>query len=86
MAACDDAGMRVLIAPDCFAGTLTAGEAAEAIAAGWRRARRTTSWTSRPLSDGGPGFVDVLGDALGGRPCCRSTARRPLGTGRAGPR
>ena len=29
--------MRVLIAPDKFAGTLTAVEAAEAIAAGWRR-------------------------------------------------
>ena len=34
--------MRVLVAPDKFAGTLTAVEAADAIAAGWRqpRARR----------------------------------------------
>ena len=29
--------MRVLVAPDKFAGTLTAVEAAEAIAEGWRR-------------------------------------------------
>ena len=29
--------VHVLIAPDCFTGTLTATQAAEAIAAGWRR-------------------------------------------------
>ena len=29
--------MRVLIAPDKYAGTLSAVEAAEAIAEGWRR-------------------------------------------------
>ena len=29
--------MRVLVAPDKFAGTLSAVEAAEAIATGWRR-------------------------------------------------
>ena len=29
--------MRVLIAPDKFAGTLTAVQAAEAVATGWRR-------------------------------------------------
>ena len=33
----EDGAMRVLIAPDKFAGTLTAVEAAEAIAEGWRR-------------------------------------------------
>ena len=31
--------MRILVAPDKFAGTLSAVEAAEAIAAGWRRHR-----------------------------------------------
>ncbi len=31
------AAVRVLIAPDSFTGTLTAAEAAEAIADGWRR-------------------------------------------------
>src|ERR1700739_3619672 len=31
--------VRVLIAPDCYGGSLSAVEAAEAIAAGWRKAR-----------------------------------------------
>lgn len=52
--------MRVLIAPDCFGDTLGAVEAAAAIAAGWRRARPADRLVAVPLSDGGPGFVDVL--------------------------
>ena len=58
--------MRVLIAPDCFTGTLTAGQAAEAIAEGWRRSAPMDELTLMPLSDGGPGFLDVLSNALGG--------------------
>ncbi|KJK53205.1 hypothetical protein UK23_00560 [Lentzea aerocolonigenes] len=58
--------MRVLIAPDCFGGTLTAREAADAIATGWREAKPDDAVTERPLADGGPGFVDVLHAALGG--------------------
>ncbi|MGH3760502.1 glycerate kinase family protein, partial [Actinophytocola sp.] len=58
--------MRVLIAPDCFGGTLTAPEAAEAIAAGWRSGAPHDELTLCPLADGGPGFVDVLHAALGG--------------------
>jgi glycerate kinase len=58
--------MRVLIAPDCFGGTLTAPEAAEAIAAGWRAGAPDDQLTLCPLADGGPGFVDVLHAALGG--------------------
>jgi glycerate 2-kinase len=58
--------MRVLVAPDCFTGTLTASEAAAAIAAGWRRQAPHDEVELCPLSDGGPGFVDVLGSgALG---------------------
>lgn len=52
--------MHVLIAPDCFTGTLTATQAAEAIAAGWRRKAPDDLLTLAPLSDGGPGFIDVL--------------------------
>lgn len=59
--------MRVVIAPDKYAGTLTAGEAAAAIAAGWTRAVPLDEVDVVPLSDGGPGFVDVLHAALGGR-------------------
>lgn len=58
--------MRVLIAPDKFAGTLTAVEAAEAIAAGWRRQAPDDELDLAPMADGGPGFVDVLHTALGG--------------------
>lgn len=58
--------MRVLIAPDCFGGTLTAREAADAIATGWNDAKPDDVVVQRPLADGGPGFVDVLHAALGG--------------------
>ena len=57
----------MLVAPDKFAGTLTAVEAADAIADGLAAARaRTTSSTSRRWPTAAPGFVDVLHEALGG--------------------
>jgi glycerate 2-kinase len=51
--------MRLLAAPDKFRGTLTAREAAAAIAAGAALA----GWTAveLPLADGGEGTLDVLG-------------------------
>jgi glycerate kinase len=58
--------MRVLIAPDKFAGTLTAVEAAHAIAEGWRRRAPGDQLELVPMADGGPGFVDVLHASLGG--------------------
>lgn len=58
--------MRVLIAPDKFAGTLSAVEAAEAIAAGWARRAPDDELDLAPMADGGPGFVDVLHASLGG--------------------
>jgi glycerate kinase len=57
--------VRVLIVPDKFKGTLTASEAAEAIARGWKRARPKDKLTLLPMSDGGDGFGEVLGRALG---------------------
>ena len=56
--------MRVLICPDKFAGTLSAPAVAEAVATGLSG---PDELTRRPLSDGGPGFVEVLAGALGGR-------------------
>jgi len=53
-------GLRVLIAPDCFGDSLTAVQAAEAISDGWRRNRPADSLVLVALSDGGPGFLDVL--------------------------
>lgn len=58
--------MRLLIAPDKFAGTLTAVEAAQAIADGWRHRAPDDEVDLAPMADGGPGFVDVLHASLGG--------------------
>ena len=58
--------MRVVFAPDKFAGTLTAVEAAAAMAEGWVRRAPDDETVEVPMSDGGPGFVDVLHAALGG--------------------
>ncbi len=52
--------MRVLIAPDSFGGTLTAAEAASALAAGWQQGRDADSVIEIPLSDGGEGFLATL--------------------------
>ncbi|RVW10905.1 glycerate kinase [Prescottella agglutinans] len=58
--------MRVLIAPDSFGETLTAVEAAAAMAAGWSAARPDDEIVRAPQSDGGPGFVDVISGTVGG--------------------
>ena len=58
--------MRVLVAPDCFGGTLSAPAAARAIADGWARGAPDDSIELCPLADGGPGFLDTVQAALGG--------------------
>ena len=58
--------MRVIFCPDSFTGTLSAAEAAEAMALGWLRLRPEDSVITLPQSDGGPGFVSALNGALGG--------------------
>lgn len=75
--------LRVLIAPDKFKGTLTAPAAAAAMAEGWRRMRPQDEVRVFPISDGGDGFGEVLGAALGAEPVPLSTvdaAHRPLDT------
>ncbi len=71
--------MRVLVAPDKFAGTLTAVEAAEAIAEGWHRHAPDDEVDLAPMADGGPGFVDVLHASLGGQ-LSALTVEGPFGT------
>jgi glycerate kinase len=61
------AALRLLIAPDSFGDTLTAVQAAAAIATGWSQVRPGDRFTVAPQSDGGPGFVDVLASRLGER-------------------
>ncbi|MEB3034596.1 glycerate kinase family protein [[Mycobacterium] nativiensis] len=58
--------LRVLIAPDCFGESLTAVQAAAAISTGWHRSRPHDRLMIAPQSDGGPGFVSVLAELLGG--------------------
>ncbi len=57
--------MLVLVAPDCYGDTLSAVEAAAAIATGWTRSRPGDRFIVAPQSDGGPGFVEVLSGRLG---------------------
>lgn len=59
--------LRVLIVPDKFKGTLTAFQAAHAIARGWRRVRPRDRLDLLPMSDGGDGFGETFGVLLGAR-------------------
>jgi glycerate kinase len=77
------AGVRVVICPDKFAGTISAVDAAAALAAGWRSVAPGDELLQRPLSDGGPGFLDVLSAAVGGRRLPVDTVD-PLGRPAAG--
>jgi glycerate kinase len=56
--------VRVLIAPDSFTGSMTAAQAANAMAQGWRRTAPGDELVRRPVSDGGPGFLQALADGL----------------------
>jgi glycerate kinase len=70
--------MRVLVAPDKFRGTLTAADAAEAIAVGWLRTEPDAAVDTIPMADGGEGTLDALVAALGGERR-RLTVTGPLG-------
>src|SRR5699024_12747245 len=70
--------MRVLMAPDSFGDTLTAAEAARAMAEGWSSRSPDDELTLRPMADGGPGFVDVLHESVGGT-LLASNVTGPLG-------
>ena len=56
---------QILIVPDKFKGTLTAAEAAEAIASGWAAAWPGDQLEQLPMSDGGDGFGEVMAASLG---------------------
>jgi glycerate kinase len=75
--------VKVLVAPDRYvvdpgATELAAAEAAECVARGWARSAPADELDLLPLSDGGPGFVDVLTGALPGEVGV-VTVRGPLG-------
>ncbi len=56
----------IVIAPDSFKGTLSAGAAAEAIASGWRSVRPSDELLLLPQADGGEGTLDALAWAIPG--------------------
>ncbi|MFM7103493.1 MAG: glycerate kinase [Verrucomicrobiota bacterium] len=71
---------RVLIVPDKFKGTLSAREAAGAIANGWWRNRPGDEVEILPMSDGGDGFGEILAALTGAaEQACPTTdaAHRP---------
>ena len=75
--------LKVLIAPDKFKGTLSAGEAAAAIARGWREVRPEDKIDLLPISDGGDGFGEVISALLHAKPHTVKTedaAHRPCET------
>jgi glycerate kinase len=61
--------MHVLIAPDKFKGTLSATQAADALAEGWRDGWPTDKHLEierLPVADGGEGTAEAIHDALAG--------------------
>jgi len=72
---------RFVVAPNAFKGSLTAEEAAGAIARGMRAALPTAHNTEIPLADGGDGTAAVLLRALGGElvsVCAQDPLGRPI--------
>lgn len=59
--------MKFVIAPDSFKGSLTAKEAANAMATGIRRVFPDADYRLVPMADGGEGTVQALVDATGGQ-------------------
>ncbi len=75
--------MKAVVAPNAFKGSLTARQAAEAMAAGVRRAVPDAEVALVPVADGGDGLVAVLADALGGEILAREVHGPRVGTVRA---
>jgi glycerate kinase len=69
--------MRIVVAPQEFKGTLTAAQAAAAMAEGVARALPEAEAIILPLADGGPGTVAAIVQAAGGE-IRRATVRDPL--------
>ena len=70
--------MRYLCAPDSFKESLTAAEAARALAEGIRRGDSDAEIRCLPMADGGEGTARALADATGGT-MLTAGAHDPLG-------
>jgi len=59
--------MKIIIAPDSFKESLSAGAVADAIERGLRRALPEAEYVKLPIADGGEGTVDALVNATSGQ-------------------
>jgi glycerate kinase len=78
--------IRIVCAPDSFKESMSALEAANAMAAGVRRVLPEADCVVVPMADGGEGTVQALVDALGGRLIeapCHDALGRPTTAGYA---
>ncbi|MFJ4223009.1 glycerate kinase [Microbacterium sp. NPDC089695] len=57
---------RVVLAPDSFKGSITAADAADALAEGWASVDPTAEFVRRPMADGGEGTVAAFAAAVPG--------------------
>lgn len=71
--------MKILICPDSFKGTMSASEAAEAIAEGLRSTMPEAALRLLPVGDGGEGTVNALCTALGNVEVVECETTDPLG-------
>lgn len=69
--------MRIVVAPDSFKGSITASDAASAIAQGWLRRRPADDVRLAPLADGGEGTIDAFAFALDGSTRMTAKVRGP---------
>lgn len=56
--------MKVVVAPDKFAGTLSAADVADALAEGWVDVRPADEVVRVPMADGGEGTLDVVAASI----------------------
>ena len=59
------ADVKIVCAPDSFKESMSAAEAARALARGIRRVLPDAECPEIPMADGGEGFAESLADALG---------------------
>ncbi|MFK0240164.1 glycerate kinase [Microbacterium sp. NPDC090281] len=70
---------RVVLAPDSFKGTITAADAAAALAEGWAAVDPTAEFVHRPMADGGEGTVSAFEAAVPGAVRMPITVDGPAG-------
>lgn len=70
---------RVVVALDSFKGSITAADAAAALAAGWRATIAGVEIALRPMADGGEGTVAAFAAAVAGAERVPVTVRGPAG-------